>query len=155
MCSPVAGSPFFLHVLPLVTLDLDAERRGQRRLLLGLVAFAAPQLLAYLVHGTEVRMVHQLQEILVPELAMESLGGLLFPGDGQGVGLLSMDHFKPQLQQTLGKAMFCGVAVVEASVFALHTAQKDSSFHLNDPVVQQNLEVNTDTELRTELEKEG
>lgn len=152
MCSSVAGSPFFLHVLPLVTLDLDAKRWGQWWLLLGLVAFAAPKLLAHLVHSAEIRVIYQLQKILVPELAMERLGGLLFPREGESVSLLSLDHIKLQLQQTLGKAMFCGMAMVEASIFALHTAQKDSSLHLNDPIIQQNLEVNTEIDLSMELE---
>lgn len=73
---------------------------------------------------------------------MERLCGLFFPREGERVSLLCIDHFKLEEQQTLGKAVLCCMAIIEASIFALHTAQQDSPLHPDDPIVQQYLEVN-------------
>lgn len=116
-------------------LGLDAKWGRQWGLLLGLVALAAPQLLTHLVHRTEVRMIHQLQEILIPEFAMKRLCGFLFPGKGQRVSLLGMDYFKLEVEQILGKAMLRGLAMIQAGILALHIAQQDSPFYLDDPIV--------------------
>lgn len=73
---------------------------------------------------------------------MERLCGFFFPGEGERVSLLCIDHFKLEVQQTLGEAMLHCMAIIEASILALYIAQEDSPLHPDDPIIQQYLEVN-------------